>query len=291
MYGKQFGFWDTYNISLYFQFLASTKFSPFEAAPSQPSYGQHPPRARTLAEIEAEQRAAAQLARMSLNANQPSPQLHQAIPQQQPQHLEQPRDYRHSPLLQQASPNVAMQREIMLRAQQEHEEQQRFLVQQQQQQLQQRELQQRELQQRELQQRELLQLQQQQQLQEAEYLHQQQRLQELELLQQQQQQHQQQIPQREQQLLYQQQQQQRLLQQQLLSAQSGMPRTPGRHPLLEQQLNLLDAAGSSLTPEERQTLMNEAMNKILEAERMEEKRRRRLTKIARMVYFIYIISL
>lgn len=57
-----------------------------------------------------------------------------------------------------------------------------------------------------------------------------------------------------------------------------------------EQANHLDTNTHSLPPHERETLMAQAMNKIVEAERMEEKRRRRLHKIAKMVGEFCVIS-
>lgn len=48
-------------------------------------------------------------------------------------------------------------------------------------------------------------------------------------------------------------------------------------------VNQLEPGVHSLPPEQREALMHQAVNKIIEAERMEEKRRRRMHKIARMV--------
>ena len=219
--------------------------SPFESFPPIASHNQQS-HVRTLAEIEAEQKAAAQLARMSLGSNHGSPQVSSSLAVQH----EQSREFPHSPLQHPAPINGNVERELFLRAHRQHEEQQQqeFLARQYQ-----------------LRQEEMLH---EQQLQEMEYHQQRQR--QLEI---QQQQHIQ---------FQQQQQQQRLLQQQLLSAQTGIPRPPGGHPLLD-QLSMIEASGTALTPEQREALMNEAMNKILEAERMEERRRRRHAKIAKMV--------
>jgi DNA topoisomerase 2-associated protein PAT1 len=221
---------------------------PFESFAPANNNNQHT-RVRTLAEIEAEQKVAAQLARMSLGSNHGSPHISSSLAA----HHEQSRDFRHSPLLQQSIPvNGHGELDPYLRAQRQHEEQQ------------QKELLAR---QHQLRQEEMLH---EQQLQELEYHQQRQRRLEI----QQQQKH----------LQFQQQQvqQQRLLQQQLLSAQTGMPRPPSGHPLLN-QLSMIEAVGITLAPEEREALMNEAMNKIVEAERMEERRRRRLAKITKMV--------
>lgn len=57
----------------------------------------------------------------------------------------------------------------------------------------------------------------------------------------------------------------------------------GGQPLGLDQVNHIDPNAHSLPQEEREALMAQAMNKIFEAERMEEKRRRRLQKIAKMV--------
>jgi len=48
-------------------------------------------------------------------------------------------------------------------------------------------------------------------------------------------------------------------------------------------LNQIEPSAHSLPPEQREALMHQAMSKIIEAERMEEKRRRRMLKIAKMV--------
>jgi hypothetical protein len=48
-------------------------------------------------------------------------------------------------------------------------------------------------------------------------------------------------------------------------------------------VNQVEPSIHSLPPEQREALMNQAMNKIIEAERMEERRRRRMHKIAKMV--------
>ncbi len=230
-----------------------------------------------MAEIEAEQRVAAQLARISLSSPPP--------PQRQSPHADSPhqQEYRPSPLIQHAASSIDREgeQERILRLQQQRQLllgqdqlQQQILAQQQQRILAQKQLVQRQQQQRHV---EFLQ---QQQLRIREH-------QERELLAQQQQLLQQQ---RSSLLTPQQHQQQQVLQQQLQSAQSGLPRTLGGYPILDRQFEEVDAAGLSLTEAQKEALMNEAMEKIVEAERHEEKRRRRMMKIAQMVGSCFLLS-
>lgn len=243
----------------YLEVPSSSKFSPFEAAPLPP----HPPqpsRVLTLEEVEAEQAAAAQMARMSLSG---APQENHRAPAGIPAG-DQPQGYSPSPLLAQAIPTSG-DLEILRLAQQQHQQQQaRHLFAQQHQQRQQELFDQQYRPQRAPPptdtQRPPPQPSQ------ASY-----------------------SPQFHQQLqqpppprFAQHRQQHPAQQNEFLARMQIMDSLIGP-PLGNDHVSQVEPSVHSLPPEQREALMNQAMNKIIEAERMEERRRRRMLKIAKMV--------
>lgn len=257
------------------------KFIPFEATPAPPPQSHQSSRVLTLEEVEAEQRAAAQLARISLaDPSRETPRMAQNIPPGRPD-LTQGQGYASSPLMQQAIPS-ASDLDLLRQAQQQQQQQQARQLFAQQHQQRQQELYDQQQQQQQLQRG----------LPSTEHLQPQQR--------------QQPPPQRpisysSPQVLAQQAAPQppRFTQQQsqglpppqnpdVLSRMHILDSLNGRSPLALDQVNQIESNIYSLPVEEREAVMNQAMNKIVEAERMEEKRRRRMHKIADMVSLPYV---